>query len=50
VGEWNGNGGGTARTEGRDRFGRLDRLVQPEFLPGAAPGKPHVMGPGATPG
>jgi hypothetical protein len=33
VGDWNGNGGGTARTEGRAESSGPDRFMRPEFLP-----------------
>jgi len=35
VGDWNENGGGTARTEGRAKSCGPDPFMQPEFLPGA---------------
>jgi hypothetical protein len=35
VGDWNDNGGGTARTEGWDRSERPEGFMQPEFLPEA---------------
>jgi hypothetical protein len=44
VGDWNVNGGGTARTEGLDRSERPEWFMRPEFLPGAGDWKDRRYG------